>query len=159
MYSYIHTYIHTYILYLQVRVRRQQSLTHCEKIVASLVELLLKTEEGDALVHTYIHEKHKSKSTHIADIIVAIAFFCEAHPPFVSKHLKTLLPYLKGDVNLTPELSSIVSLKVTEILCSASSLGEVLHTYKHTYIHTYFKSKHTYIHTHIYFQSYLMYCV
>jgi hypothetical protein len=137
-------------------VRRQQSLTHCEKIVASLVELLLKTEEGDALVHTYIHEKHKSKSTHIADIIVAIAFFCEAHPPFVSKHLKTLLPYLKGDVNLTPELSSIVSLKVTEILCSASSLGEVLHTYKYTYIHTK-KTSQVYIHTYISFHSYLMY--
>ena len=105
-------------------MRRQQSIAHCEKVVACLVEQLLKTEEGDCHPLTGGKGTLTQKST-IADIIVAIAFFCEAHPPFVTKHLKTLLPYLKGDANLTSELSSLVSLKVTEILSSASSLGDV----------------------------------
>ena len=104
----------------QVKQRRQQSLSHCEKIVGNLVEQLLQTEENDPNIFL---EKGKEKSVHIADIIVAIAFFCEAHPPFVCKHLKTLLPYLKGDSNLSNDLSSLVSLKVTEILSSASTLA------------------------------------
>lgn len=109
----------------QVKARRLVSLLHCEKLLASLQELLLKTEENAEEIMALLAEKKKSKGRHVAGIIVAIAFFCEAHPPFASKVARTLLPYLKGDSNLEADQNALISFKITEIVAAAStSVGE-----------------------------------
>eukprot|EP01034_Spumella_vulgaris_P021271 gene21271-27294_t len=103
--------------------RRSASHLHVEKIVSSLVELLLRTEENDQQVARYLVERNRGdRRDYIVNIIVTIALLCEAHPPFIAKHLKTLLPYLKGDSNHSAPQSSLICLKVTGILSSTALL-------------------------------------
>ena len=110
----------------QVKQRQIASSAHCEKLVSSLEEQLLKTEENDPKILKNLAGRGKDKGSHVTYLVVAIAFFCEAHPPFVSKHLLTLLPYLKGDPNLSAEHNnSMFCLKITEILSAAATLSEL----------------------------------
>ena len=77
-----------------MKTRRLESLTHCESLVSTLVEMLLQTEERGVLIMQAIKGK-KTPKEQIVAIINTIAVFCEAHPPFALPHLSTLLPYLK----------------------------------------------------------------
>ena len=116
----------------QVKARRLESLAHCEKLVASLVEILLRCEEQDANLVAMLEAKHqtliqgtagvtggggtvgggpqaasqgavsRSLRDHLVAVVVTIAVFCEAHPPFSARHLTVLLPYLKGTITFTP---------------------------------------------------------
>ena len=114
-----------------MKARRLESLAHCEKLVASLVEMLLRCEEQDASLIAALEAKHistqgggsgggggpppagsqatqgsqaipgglvsRSLRDHLVAVVVTIAVFCEAHPPFSARHLTVLLPYLKGN--------------------------------------------------------------
>jgi hypothetical protein len=100
----------------QVRARRLESLAHCEKLVGCLVEMLLRCEEQDpALVQVLAAKANaggggggsgggsggggmdpRSLKDQLVAVVVTIAVFCEAHPPFSARHLGVLLPYLKG---------------------------------------------------------------
>jgi hypothetical protein len=66
--------------------------------------------------------RHKNPKTQAVNIICAIALFCVAHPPFIGKHLMTLLPYLKQDDSYSKEENAMIKLKVCEIISSTALL-------------------------------------
>ena len=72
-----------------LKARREGALVQCERLVAELVNLLLTCEEERKL------SVLNSDGVRVVAAIGAIAVFCEAHPPFLTKHLSVLLPYLK----------------------------------------------------------------
>jgi hypothetical protein len=77
-----------------VKTRRAESLSHCERLVSTLIEMLFQAEERGEQFMDSIKGKKTPKDQVVA-VIVTIAVFCEAHPPFALPHLSTLLPYLK----------------------------------------------------------------
>lgn len=110
----------------QIKAKREDSFRHCHQIIQFLVELLLLAEEEQADFQTFMKNSHKNIHEFKANIIATIALFCESHPPFVSKHLLTFLPYLKGDSNLSPALNTIVCGHIIRIL-EATALLERHH--------------------------------
>ena len=105
------------------KARREAAYQHCYKIVSFMVELLLLIEENKhQAVRNFLTVRKFSPQEYKASIISTIALFCEAHPPFVSKHLLTFLPYLKGDSNLSRELNMVVSGHIIRILESTALL-------------------------------------
>jgi hypothetical protein len=112
--------------------RRQLAYDHCYKIVSFMVSLLLTLEEASS--HEIITKFLLSSSASSDDsavnalaeyktiIISTIALFCEAHPPFLSKHLLTFLPYLKGDSSLPDLLRLKVCGYIMKILESIALL-------------------------------------
>jgi hypothetical protein len=80
----------------EVKARRVLAMKHCECILSSLLELLLRVEEGDEdLLTRHASLIRGSGADKVVDIISTIACFCEAHPPLLLPHIDTLLPYLK----------------------------------------------------------------
>jgi hypothetical protein len=97
--------------------RREAAYQHCYKIVSFMVELLLLIEENKhQAIKNFLSIRQFSSHEYKACIIATVALFCEAHPPFVSKHLLTFLPYLKGDSSLSKELNMVVSGHIIRIL-------------------------------------------
>ena len=92
--------INHFQLQKQAKAKRNESMQQCEKIVDSLIEILLKTEEKEPNLMKIIEGK-RSVSENIVAVIKTFAMFCEAHPPFALKHISTLLPYLKVCTALT----------------------------------------------------------
>ena len=78
----------------QVQGRRLESLQHCGRLVDNLIEMLLKGEEREEELMKAIKNK-RTIQDHIVAVVVTMAVFIEAHPPFALPHLSTLLPYLK----------------------------------------------------------------
>ena len=78
----------------QVQGRRQESLIHCGRLVENLIEMLLKSEEREEVLMKAIEGK-RTVQNHIVAVVVTMAVFVEAHPPFALPHLSILLPYLK----------------------------------------------------------------
>ena len=110
----------------QLKARRSASQRHCEKIVAALIEQLLSTEERTEKMMQNLKQRGKNDpKAHIIDVVTTIALFCEAHPPFISCHLSTLLPYLKRDTNFTTAEMSFLTLKVTEIISASTLLEDI----------------------------------
>lgn len=106
----------------QLRQRRNASFKYCEQIVACLIELLLCTEEQQTEIMQLLHVRNKEPKAQCVSIICTIALFCTAHPPFISRHLSTLLPYLKHDSSYSKEQNALIKLQVTEILTSTASI-------------------------------------
>jgi hypothetical protein len=106
----------------QLKQRRAGSFKYCEQIVAQLIELLLCTEEQQPQIMQLLLVRGKEPKVQAVNIIRTVALFCTAHPPFISKHLKTLLPYLKHDNSYTKEQNALIKLKVTEIITSTASI-------------------------------------
>lgn len=106
----------------QLRQRRASSFKYCEQIVTCLVELLLCTEERQPEVMQLLQARNRDPQVQSMNIIRTIAMFCNAHPPFIAKHLMTLLPYLKHDNSYTKEQNALIKLKVTEIISSTALL-------------------------------------
>ena len=106
----------------QLKQRRNASFKYCEQIVACLIELLLCTEEQKAEIMQLLHVRNKEPKAQCVSIICTIALFCTAHPPFISRHLSTLLPYLKHDNSYSKEQNALIKLQVTEILTSTASI-------------------------------------
>ena len=106
----------------RLQQRRGASFRHCEQIVSSLIDLLLCTEEQQPEMMRLLELRHKDSRTQAANIIRTIALFVQAHPPFIARHLATLLPYLKQDNGYTREQNALIKLKVTDILTSAACL-------------------------------------
>lgn len=88
------------------KVRRHGAHAYCERIVQSLVSLVLSTEDalaqanGTAGSHSPQSGRAVAKSAaelelQRSNVFSAIAMFCEVHPPFVAPHVLTFLPYLK----------------------------------------------------------------
>ena len=102
-----------------MKKRRQESLSQCEKMVESFVEMLLQAEEKNSKIVNKL--KRMSLKDFVVGLIVTIAVFCKAHPPLLLPHLHTLLPYLKCDNGLDPKQESLVCLKIVEILSSLVS--------------------------------------
>jgi hypothetical protein len=103
--------------------RRDAAYQHCYKIVSFMVELLLLIEENKhQAIKNFLSIRQFSSHEYKACIIATVALFCEAHPPFVSKHLLTFLPYLKGDSSLSKELNMVVSGHIIRILESTALL-------------------------------------
>lgn len=103
--------------------RREASFQHCEKIVAFMKELLILIEENHhTAVINFLHARNFSPADYKVSIIATIALFCEAHPPFVSRHLLVFLPYLKGDSELSPAQNVAVCGYVMKILESVAVL-------------------------------------
>jgi hypothetical protein len=109
----------------QIKVRRASARNHCQQLVDCLMELLLQTEEAmqqsrDDLKGQSNLKKNfrgdRSFSEQIVAIFVTLSAFCEAHPPYVIKHLLTLLPYLKGDNQLSNKQEARVCLKLVQML-------------------------------------------
>ena len=80
-----------------VKIRREESLQYCELLLNCLIENLIKSEEKEENLMLKIKGKRSSKEQIVA-IVVTIAVFCKAHPPFATKHLSVLLPYLKVNI-------------------------------------------------------------
>ena len=78
----------------QVQGRRNESLVHCGRLVENLIEMLLKSEEREEVLMKAIEGK-RTVQNHIVAVVVTMAVFVEAHPPFAIPHLSILLPYLK----------------------------------------------------------------
>jgi len=70
-------------------------------------------------------------SIYTVNIIQTIALFSEAHPPFVTRHLTILLPYLKGDISYSKEENSTLKLNIINILSYAAVLDNS--SYRHVY--------------------------
>ena len=51
----------------------------------------------------------RSLRDHLVAVVVTIAVFCEAHPPFSARHLTVLLPYLKGNRDTLPPITHHLS--------------------------------------------------
>jgi hypothetical protein len=66
--------------------------------------------------------KKRDVKTQATNLIRTIALFCQAHPPFIARHLNTLLPYLKQDNAYTREQNAQITLNVTEILSHTALL-------------------------------------
>ena len=81
-------------LQINVILRREESLLYCNKLLNCLIDILLKSEEKEYNLMLKIKGKRTSKEQIVA-IVVTIAVFCQAHPPFAIDHLSILLPYLK----------------------------------------------------------------
>ena len=171
-----------------MKARRLESLAHCEKLVASLVEMLLRCEEQDASLIAALEAKHtstqggvsggggsgqppaegsqaqaqgsqatqgglvsRSLRDHLVAVVVTIAVFCEAHPPFSARHLTVLLPYLKGTMGVmlchltSCHHSSLIIMSSYTLSCITHYLQYTFLSYAHTSSppHT-----HTYPHTH-----------
>jgi hypothetical protein len=105
-----------------VKQRRAGSFKYCEQIVACLVELLLCTEEQQPEIMQLLAQKKRDVKTQATNLIRTIALFCQAHPPFIARHLNTLLPYLKQDNAYTREQNAQITLNVTEILSHTALL-------------------------------------
>lgn len=105
-----------------IKQRRASSFKYCEQIVNALVELLICTEEQQPEIMQQLQIKGRDAKTQVASIINTIALFCQAHPPFIGRHLATLLPYLKQDSSYTREQNALITLKVTEVLAHAALL-------------------------------------
>eukprot|EP01038_Epipyxis_sp_PR26KG_P004076 gene4076-5822_t len=106
----------------QVKQRRVASFDHCDKIVANLIETLLRLEEKESTLLFYLKSKNKDPKTFHVEVIISLSMFCEAHPPFLVGRINSLLPYLKGDSNLSPAQNSVISLKIIEMVSSAAVL-------------------------------------
>ena len=87
------------------------------------------------LIHLSIHISHLYlviiSSIYTVNIIQTIALFSEAHPPFVTRHLTILLPYLKGDISYSKEENSTLKLNIINILSYAAVLDNS--SYRHVY--------------------------
>jgi hypothetical protein len=106
----------------QVKTRREKSFTYCEQVVTALVELLLCTEEQQPQMMQALHKKGRDAKAQATCIIHTIALFCQAHPPFIGRHLNTLLPYLKQDDSYSVAHNALITLKVTEILTHGAQM-------------------------------------
>lgn len=103
--------------------RQEECISHCNKLIAFLVELLLLVEEQHELIEQYIlSPRQLSWGDYKAQILGTLALFTEAHPPFITKYLLTLLPYLKQDTSVSSALNAEINghlmkmLEVTSIL-------------------------------------------
>jgi hypothetical protein len=108
----------------QMKQRRQSSLTQCEQLVNTFVDMLLAAEEDDPATLRALSGRRSIKD-HIVAIISALAVFSEAHPPLTSSHLHILLPYLKGDSGLSSHQEELVCLKVTDILAATVVMDDI----------------------------------
>jgi hypothetical protein len=105
-----------------LRRKRATSLDHCHMLLKELLELVLQGEEGKVSMTAHRGALLVSPSEQVVAAITTIGVFCEAHPPFVSVVLPSLLPFLKGDSNLTPQQDAAVCGRVTEMLSSAAMI-------------------------------------
>lgn len=110
----------------QIKLRRASARAHCQQLVDCLMELLLQAEEAMHRYRSSVDVNTKSDSgtsrsgrclsDQIVAIFVTLSAFCEAHPPYVIRHLRTLLPYLKGDNHLSIDQEAKVCLKLVHML-------------------------------------------
>jgi hypothetical protein len=63
-----------------------ESLTHCEAVVACLVEMLLRAEESDPKLLDAIKGSGRTAKQQLVATLVAIAVFCEVSMSDLSSH-------------------------------------------------------------------------
>lgn len=114
----------------QLAKRRHTSSLYCAKIIACLAEELIRVEEERGFLQQQAERGQcKEPSAQCTNIIRAVALFCTAHPPFISKHLSTLRPYLKQDTNYSKEQNAFIKLKVTQIVTATTSIDSSAFTF------------------------------
>jgi hypothetical protein len=101
----------------QVKQKRENSIAHCRSLVDCLIEMLVQCEEENSELLTVI-EGNRDVKEHLVAVMTALAIFSEAHPPLLTDHLYTILPYLKGDNRLNSQQEAMICFKATEILSS-----------------------------------------
>ena len=101
----------------QVKQKREHSIAHCRSLVDCLIEMLVQCEEENPNLIAFIEGKRDVKE-HLVAVMTALAIFSEAHPPLLTDHLYTILPYLKGDNRLNSQQEAMICFKATEILSS-----------------------------------------
>ena len=111
----------------QLKARQNLARLHCQQLVDCLIELLLQTEDdlhrNDKNASPFFKElsgadcvSNSGDADRIVAIFVTLLAFCEAYPPYVIRHLHTLLPYLKGDSRLSSKQEGLVCLKLVQML-------------------------------------------
>ena len=74
----------------------------------------------------------RSLRDHLVAVVVTIAVFCEAHPPFSARHLTVLLPYLKGTIHsLTHSLTYSLTHSLIHLLTHS-----LIHLLTHSLTHS-----------------------
>lgn len=98
----------------QAKKRQNLSLTHCVKLVDCLVNMLLSCEF--ALKEKSTVDGIRTPQETIVAIFVTFSCFCKAHPPYVVRHMHTLLPYLKGENGLTLQQDCVLCYHLIQML-------------------------------------------
>ena len=76
--------------------RRDQARSHCELLVESLCEAVVRVEEGNPLIIDRLVEARRSGSEQIVAIITTISAFCEVIRQSISVGMWTLNIYMTG---------------------------------------------------------------
>lgn len=105
-----------------LKQRRSDSFKHCENILDFMVELLLKAEEQNPALLSYLSDSGIDVHLYRVRIIAAVALFCSTHPPFVSRHLPMFLPYLKESNDMSLQLHTEVCCHVIKMLGATAVL-------------------------------------
>ena len=121
---------------------RQDVLTRCKALVASMVEFLIRLDEGQlplsvqkpaaaelAADATDPAEKAAlALYTEAADQLVAtiatLHVFCKASPDLLVPHLSTLLPYLKADNGVKPAEEALICTNVANMVAWTMPLAK-----------------------------------
>jgi hypothetical protein len=98
----------------QAKKRQNTSLTHCEKLIDCLLNMLLSCEL--ALKEGCPTDGVRTPQETIVALFVTFSCFCKAHPPYVVRHIHTLLPYLKGENGLSLQQDSILCYHLIQML-------------------------------------------
>jgi hypothetical protein len=105
----------------QARKRRSSSLDHCERLVDALLNMLLSCEF--ALKDTPTSQGNRTPQETIVALFVTFSCICKAHPPYVVRHIHTLLPYLKGENGLSLQQDSVLCSHLIQIISTALTLS------------------------------------
>lgn len=98
----------------QTKKRQMGAFHHCEKLIDCLLNLLFSLEKS---VQEKVEDQSmRSPQETVVAIFVTISCFCKAHPPYVIRHIHTLLPYLKGENGLTMTQDSILCYHLMQMI-------------------------------------------
>lgn len=98
--------------------KRQASLIHCGKLMASLVELLVRCEE--TLANAALAADRQTAKHRLLSILLAISLLSRAHPPFLLPYAHLFLPYMKGENGLFFADECLLLLSITEMIEAAT---------------------------------------
>lgn len=105
---------------VHVQRKREASLKHCSKLMACLVELLVRCEE--VLARATAIETRQEAQQRLTSIILGISLLSRAHPPFLLPYVHHFLPYLKGENGLSFSDECLLILSITEMLEAATAV-------------------------------------
>mmetsp|Transcript_19722 Transcript_19722/g.43011 ORF Transcript_19722/g.43011 Transcript_19722/m.43011 type:complete len:2026 (+) Transcript_19722:197-6274(+) len=99
-----------------VKRRHEAAQFHCSKIVSALIEQLLAFED----VRAGLDKKRAGRN--LVALLATLEVFGKSSPSLLIEHLDTILPYLKGENNVSREDEAAIAASVSKIISRCSPL-------------------------------------